>query len=202
MNGLDWVIIGIGAFCVLRGIFRGAISQAFGIAGVLAGFLVASRYHELLSKQLLQAFPNLGGSQLISLIVLFALTWFCVAVAGFWVARLAHRTGLGFLDRLLGGALGAGKALILAAIIITALTLFLPPKSEILSKSLAAPHVKDGARILVGLVPESLQRSFQEKQKDLDRYIPDLKERALQSAPRVNPEPAQKSDEKKQEVKI
>lgn len=177
MNGLDWVLIGLSFFCILRGLFRGAISQIFGIAGALGGFFIATYYYVALAEQLLQVFPKLGGAQqAVGFITLFVLTWFCVAVVGFWIARFLYRTGLGFLDRLFGGVLGLGKALILTSILILALNLFLPPKSDLLSKSMVAPFVRDGTRIISGFVPENLQSLFEEKQKELQRYRPRPKE--------------------------
>ncbi|MGV8075051.1 MAG: CvpA family protein [Syntrophobacteraceae bacterium] len=176
MNGFDWVLIGISAFCMLRGLFRGAISQVFGIAGILGGFLLALHSYASLAQRLLAVFPNFAGAQPICFIALFALTWFCIAVVGHWTAKLVYGTGLGSFDRFLGGILGVGKAFILASILISVLTIFLPGNSNILTQSVIVPYVKDGTRILLELVPEKFQNDLQEKQKDLDKYMPDRKE--------------------------
>jgi len=82
MNGLDWFLIVIGIVCLGRGIFRGAVSQLFGIAGVVSGLLLAAHSYESVARQLSGVFPGLPGAAGISFFVLFLLTWFCVGVAG------------------------------------------------------------------------------------------------------------------------
>ena len=165
MNGLDWFLIAVGFFCLVRGILRGAISQLFGMAGVISGFLLAAHSYESLARQLSALFPGLPGAAAVSFLALFLLTWFCVGVTGYWIGKLLHRTGLGFLDRLLGGMVGLTKALLLAIMIIALLTLLLSPKSSFLTHSTLAPYVQQAAQLLLKATPKSLQKLFEEKQK-------------------------------------
>jgi membrane protein required for colicin V production len=183
MNALDYILVAIGLFCLGRGLMRGAISQIFGIAGVLGGFIVASRYYEPLSVELSHSFPDLSGVHVISYIVLFFLTWFCIGVIGFLMARILHRTGLGFIDRFWGAAVGLGKALVLALILMATLTFFLPPKSPFLTDSIMAPQVQDTARFVIMATPKSVQDLFDEKQKELKRLVTDQKETPKDRSP-------------------
>jgi membrane protein required for colicin V production len=165
MNGLDWFLIVIGIVCFGRGILRGAISQLFGIAGVLGGFLLAAHSCESVARQLSTTFPGLPGAAPVSFMVIFLLTWFCVGVAGYWTGKLLRRTGLGFLDRLVGSAVGMGKALVLAIIVIALLTFLQAPKSPLLTQSYLTPYVQQAAELLLKATPENLQKLFEEKQK-------------------------------------
>src|SRR5690242_2561064 len=97
MNTLDWVLTAVAGFSVLRGLMRGAISQIFGIAGILVGFFIASHNYEQVGAEIHRNFPSLTGSATIGFILLFILTWFCIAVAGYWIAKVLRHTGLGFL---------------------------------------------------------------------------------------------------------
>jgi membrane protein required for colicin V production len=126
MNILDWVLICAGAFWVLRGLMRGAVSQIIGVAGILTGFLVASHQYQLVGSFITRQFPSISGTAAgpLSFILLFLLTWFSIAVAGFWVVRALRSAGLGFLDRLWGAMIGFGKALLFAIVAISCLTLF------------------------------------------------------------------------------
>lgn len=169
MNGLDWILIVIALFCILRGIARGAISQVFGIAGALGGFLVAAHFYLAVGERLKQAFPQFAGAPVLSFILLFFLTWFCVGVVGFSISRALRRTGLAFLDRLGGGGIGFAKAFILALILISSLTLFLSPRSPFLAGSALAPHVQEISRLVVQATPENVQRIFEEKRRALER---------------------------------
>lgn len=170
MNALDYILIGCGIFCLVRGMLRGAVSQIFGIAGIIGGFLVAAHFHEAVAAELGRSFPKFAGMQAVSFILLFFLTWFCVSIAGGWMARLFQRTGLGFLDRLWGGIIGAWKAVILAICIISILTFFLSPRNPFLNRSIMAPYIQQVAAYLVSITPTRLQTLFDEKQKELKRY--------------------------------
>ena len=121
MNILDWVLICAGAFWVLRGLMRGAISQIIGVAGILTGFLVASHQYQAVGSFITRQFPSISGTAAgpLSFILLFLLTWFSIAVAGFWVVRVIRSAGLGFLDRLWGAMIGFCKALLFAIVAIS-----------------------------------------------------------------------------------
>jgi membrane protein required for colicin V production len=177
MNGLDWFLIVIGIVCFGRGILRGAISQLFGIAGVISGFLLAAHSYESVAKQLSTVFPSLPGAALISFLVIFLLAWFCVGVTGYWTGKLLRRTGLGFLDRFVGGAVGMAKALVLAMIVIALLTFVLSPKSPLLIQSYLTPYVQQAAELLIKATPENLQNLFLEKQKAFKEKWLERKER-------------------------
>ncbi|MDY0042052.1 MAG: CvpA family protein [Desulforhabdus sp.] len=163
MNALDWVLLGGCVVCVGRGLWRGAVSQVFGIAGVLGGFLLAAHFYEGLALRLSQAFPKLAAIGAISFGILFLLTWFCIGVIGFWLAQFLHRSGMGFLDRLFGGVVGFGKAVVLGVVIISVLTFFLSPQSSLVLKSYLAPHVQQIARIVIAATPASVQQLFDRK---------------------------------------
>jgi membrane protein required for colicin V production len=165
MNGLDWFFIVIGAVCLARGILRGAVSQLFGVAGVIGGVLLAAHSYEPVARQLSSLFPGLPGAGAITFIVIFLLTWFCVGVSGYWTGKLLRRTGLGFLDRMVGGAVGMAKALVLAMVSIALLTFLLAPKSPLLVQSTLTPYIQQAAQLLLKATPENLQKLFEEKQK-------------------------------------
>jgi len=190
MNGLDWVIVVAGGICILRGIWRGAVSQVFGIAGVLGGFLLASRNYEALARQIADTFPKVGVAPVLSFLLIFFLTWLCVGMLGYFLGKLLRLTGFGFLDRLLGGTVGLAKAGILAVILVWLLTLFLPPESPHLRRSILLPYVHQFARILVLATPQRLQDQFDRKRREIEKYWSD------QSRRDPKPSPGKKGKEK------
>jgi membrane protein required for colicin V production len=172
MNGLDWFLIVIGVICFGRGILRGAVSQLFGFVGVIGGLLLAAHSYESVARQLSTVFPGLPGTAAISFAVIFLLTWFCVGVSGYWTGRALRRTGLGFLDRLLGGAIGMAKAIVLGMISIALLAFLLAPQSPLLAQSTLTPYVQQATELLIKATPENLQKLFEEKQRTLkDRWL-------------------------------
>lgn len=172
MNVLDWILMGIALVCLCRGVLRGAVSQLFGIAGVVGGFWLAAHYYAQLALQLAHAFPQLSATQaqVIGFIVLFLLTWFCLGAMGFWLARLLRSSGLGFVDRFWGALVGLGKAVILSAILISSLTFFVSPRTPLLGRSRLAPHIHAIARLMVQATPQTVQKMFERKQRELEHY--------------------------------
>jgi membrane protein required for colicin V production len=165
MNGLDWFLIVVGIASLGRGIFRGAVSQLFGIAGVVSGLLLAAHSYDSVSKQLTGVFPGLPGAAGITFFLLFLLTWFCVAVTGYWTGKFLRHSGLGFFDRSFGGIVGLAKAFILSVLVIGLLTLLLAPKSPLLTQSFLAPYIQQGAHFMLKVTPKNLQDLFDEKEK-------------------------------------
>ncbi|MDR3570126.1 MAG: CvpA family protein [Syntrophobacteraceae bacterium] len=173
MNVLDWILICTAGFWVLRGFMRGAVSQLFGVAGILAGFLVASYQYIPVSFLLIKQFSSLVTvARPVSFVLLFVLTWFCVAVAGFWVAKILRTVGLGFVDRLWGAMIGFTKALLFAIIAFSILTLFsFGGDSTLIAGSKLAPSIKGASRVLFELAPANVQGELSSKQKDLKEMV-------------------------------
>jgi len=174
MNVLDWVLIGVGALWVLRGLMRGAVSQIFGVAGILIGFLVASHQYQLVSAYITGQFPSIPGTAArpLSFILLFVLTWFSIGVAGFWVVRIIRGAGLGFLDRLWGAMIGFGKAFLFAIVAISMLTLFSSGgNSPLIAQSRLAPKIREASRFLFKLAPPKVQEELSKKQQEMKNLV-------------------------------
>jgi membrane protein required for colicin V production len=190
-NGLDWVLAGIFVLGIARGLWRGAISQVFGIAGVLGGFLLASHFYERVAVQVLRVFPHLAQPHwvgIISFVLIFLLTWFCLSCLGYWLGSFFRRAGMGCLDRLLGAGVGLGKALIMAIILISSLTFLLPSDNGILRASRLAPYVQLATRYLIKATPAQVQELFEKKRQDLFQYRLDQdKKQAPQGAKKNGP---------------
>jgi membrane protein required for colicin V production len=153
---------------------RGAVSQIFGIAGILAGFFVAAYHYEQVSAVLVQQFPSISdaAAKPLSFVLLFLITWFIVGVVGYWIVRLIRSVGLGFLDRLWGAMIGFGKALLFAIVVVSILTLFSsdgnPP---FLAQSILAPRVRDASDFLFKLAPQKAQEELSRKRQDMKALV-------------------------------
>lgn len=182
MNLLDWILVGLAGLAVGRGLMRGAISQLFGIAGVLGGFLLASHFYLPLSAEVRRSLPGWDVPDAVSFMLLFLLTWFCIGVVGFWIANVLRRTGLGFIDRLWGGMIGLAKAFIVAVALVSIVTVFLSPETPFIKESRLVPYVQEAAAVVIQATPDKVRNIFDEKHRQLKRYWMDEKEKG---APRV-----------------
>ena len=170
LNGLDWLLISITTYCIARGIWRGAISQLLGILGVIAAFYVSFHYWELLAQRLSSSFPGVPRPGLIAMVLLFFLTWISLSIAGSWLAQLVHKTALSILDRVLGGLVGLGKAIIIASILISSLLFFFSPKNSIIGDSVFAPYVQQTTGLIIKITPSRVQKQFRKKRDEFIRY--------------------------------
>lgn len=170
LNGLDWVLIAVGVLFALRGAWRGAVDQVFGIAGVLAGFWLSTRYFRPLSIRLHESFPSLPRPDIVGLAILFALTWLMVALVGYGVGRVIRRGGMSLLDRFLGVMVGLSKGLLVSTIVVSLLLVFLAPQDPLISRSLLAPYVQEMARVVVKATPDPLRQEFEEKRQQFMEY--------------------------------
>ncbi len=165
VNVLDWILILVGAFSILRGLWRGAVSQIFGILGFVGGFYLAHRHGEAVGARLAGSFPSMPQPVLISYAVLFLLSWFLIALAGAWIARGLHSGGLGGPDRLIGGALGLVKGALAVLLLVWGITLLVPPDHALLQRSRLVPYVQQAIRLMVEAAPTGFREKWQERLK-------------------------------------
>jgi membrane protein required for colicin V production len=179
LSGLDWVLSGVLFFGILRGLWRGAITQICGIIGALGGFLLAAHYYQNVASKAASLFPRLPRPEMIAFATLFILTWVCLSLLGRWLSSLFRRGGLGGLDRFLGAGVGAAKAILLAIILVTFLTFFLPDNSSLLRDSRLVPYVHSLAQLLIKAAPPDAEQIFRHKQDELKRHWNERKQTAL-----------------------
>jgi membrane protein required for colicin V production len=165
MNFLDYIVIGILAFTLVRGFMRGLILEVTAVLGILAGFVVAGHHHPALADFLRSRFPSLPYAVLLSYALVFLAAWLVVALLGLLASKLARALLLGWADRLLGAAVGLLKGTLAAAVLVTVLTLFLPGGSQILGRSLLAPYLQKAGSHLVRLAPAAVEGLYQQKQE-------------------------------------
>ncbi len=167
---LDWILILVLGLSLLRGLWRGAVSQLFGIMGFIAGFFLAQRFGPDLGARLAAVFSSLPHPAFIAAALLFMLTWFLVALAGAWISRGLRSGGVGGTDRLLGGALGLVKGGLGVLVLVWAIGFLFPPDHPLFRDSRLLPYAQAASRFLIEAAP----KSFQERMDDMSKKVPKL----------------------------
>jgi membrane protein required for colicin V production len=150
VNWVDWVILGVLGVAVISGMMRGAVRTIFSLAGVVVGFLVASRESGAVGMVLARWVPeNVAAA------IGFVLVFLGVAVAFSLVAWLLRRIleglWLGWADRMLGAGLGLAQAAValgIAALLVEGFGSF--PDAR---RSTTYPWALRSGRILLGAIP-------------------------------------------------
>ncbi len=186
MNWLDLVIATIFGLSVAAGIWKGFFRLSIGLAATVLSILLASwfygvaaRIYEPYLKE--HSFANFLG---------FLTILIGVQVAGLLLAKVLatifKKVGLGWLDRLMGGAFGLLRAMLIASVLVMVLTAFSwSPPPNALSGSRLTPYVMEGSRILVYLTPREVRDGFQENYEKLKRKWNTTLKDTLKQAPKV-----------------
>ena len=121
LSPVDLAALGILGIAILRGAWIGLIREGFSIAALTAAVL-AIRYAngpaaEWLTRVTRGQIGEVAAPWLTGFVILVA-TVSVVAIAGRLLRRGAHAAGLGWADRLGGGALGAAEGALVAGILV------------------------------------------------------------------------------------
>ena len=117
LTGYDLVVIVFFALLILRGIWLGFLRQVTSLVALYLGYIIAAQYHD-------KIFPFLKGLSnnpkvvfFAACTILFLASYVVMMLIGKGLAYVMKLTVAGWFDKLLGGVLGAAKALILTLVI-------------------------------------------------------------------------------------
>lgn len=126
------VLVGVG---VIQGLMKGFLKQLATIVGLVAGLLIARALFGVVAEHLVNF---LGTSLTIAQILSFILIWVIVPLVCVMIASVLTKAldaiNLGWINRLLGGLLGAVKIILLIGLAIHVLE-YIDPKSEIIGET-------------------------------------------------------------------
>lgn len=121
MTVFDISFLAIVAALTLRGLCRGFMLEWASVAGLIAGYLVAMTYADVLAQWLVSE-TNLHPStaKYAGFLVILLLTYVLVAALAKLLTKLLKLILLGWINRLLGAISGAAKGLLLSGVLLLA----------------------------------------------------------------------------------
>jgi membrane protein required for colicin V production len=161
MNIADWAILGVVLVSTLVAASEGFFHQAFGIAGLIVGYLLAAwQYHRLAARfEPHLKSPWLG--EIAAFVIIFIAVVIVAGIAGRIVRWAMKEAGLSLFDRLLGALLGMAKGSLFVSIILMGMTAF-APTSKWLDGSELAPYFLVVGRAAIWVAPAQLRARFYE----------------------------------------
>ena len=159
MSGADWIIVVVLLISVAQAASEGFFQVAFGIAGLVVGYMLAAwQYHRLADYFA----PNLKAPWLgdvLGFLIIFVAVILVAGIAG-RIARWAMKeAGLSFFDRFLGGVLGLIRGSLTIAVVLLGMTAF-TPTSRWLEGSELAPYFLVVGRAAIWVAPSELRGRF------------------------------------------
>jgi membrane protein required for colicin V production len=158
LGWLDWVILAIGSVSIVIGLVRGFVFECLSLAGWLVAWFAA----QWIAPGLAPHIPvgTAGGG--LNHGVTFALAFVVALVAWALLARLIklaiQASPLSVADRLLGGAFGALRALVLLLALATVVSLTPAAQSATWQGSMSARALTQVLAALKPLLPEPAAR--------------------------------------------
>jgi membrane protein required for colicin V production len=155
----DWIILVVLVISMVQAASSGFFQEAFGIAGLVFGYLIASwEYYRLA-----QHFAPYLKSEWLGEIAGFLLIFFAVMILAGVAGRIARwavkEAGLSVFDRILGAALGLLRGCLVVAVVLVSMTAF-TPTSKWLAGSELAPYFLVAGRAAIWLAPSGLRARF------------------------------------------
>lgn len=161
MNIVDWLILIVIVLSLLVAATEGFSHQAFGIAGLIVGYLVAAWQYQHLADWFAPHLTNPWLAEIAGFVTIFLVVLLVASVAGRIVRWAMKEAGLSYFDRILGALLGLLKGGLFVAVILMGMTAF-TPTSRLLEGSELAPYFLVLGRAAIWLAPSQLRAKFYE----------------------------------------
>jgi membrane protein required for colicin V production len=185
MNIADWTILGVIVLSVVMAIAEGFFHQAFGLAGLVVGYLLAAWQYRRLAEWFSPQLKSPWLAEIAAFVTIFLAVVIVAGIAGRITRWVMKEAGLSLFDRVLGGLLGLLKGTLFIAVILMGMTAF-TPTSKLLEGSQLASYFLVVGRAAIWLAPSQLRGKFYEGLGLLHRA------RVPEVVPVPGPEPAAK----------
>ncbi len=177
MNSLDLILLIIIAVSLLVSTFRGAVREIFSLGGVIAGFMLASRYYEKTSLGVLRltSYPEINN--IISFLVIFIFSSVIISFIGGMLSHAANKSGFRVMNTLMGAFIGAVKGILIAALVLYALLVFFPADSAMFAKSKTFPYAVRLSKLISPIGPKFFREELNRKLEAVRENMPPKEEK-------------------------
>ena len=159
MTGADWVIVAVILVSVIQAAISGFFHEAFGIAGLIFGYLLAAWNYQALAARFAPNLKAMWLGEIGAFLIIFAAVLAVAGIAGRITSHIVIKAGLSFFDRVLGGALGLLRGSLMVAVILMSMAAF-TPTSQWLEGSKLAPYFLVAGRAAIWVAPSELRARF------------------------------------------
>lgn len=168
----DIIVLAVIGILIIIGFYEGMVRQLFGLAGLVAGYMLAMRYYEPCAR-FLTSFHHPGITGAISFFVIFLVCAIVAHIIGGIVGEFFDISGLGFLNSIAGGLLGFLKGYLIVCVMFVVLTVFLPAHSGLFKNSHTIKYIRAGTAILKKAIrePKGVRRYLQSVFFDLSSQL-------------------------------
>ena len=172
MNLLDYIIIAIFFYLILKGLFRGFIRELCLLSGVILGLWLANHFHERIANLLNSYIPFFDSFylSLIGFLAILAPVMIIFNIIG-WILKLVFKKlFLGWIDRLFGSGLAVIKGIVIIYTALIILFIYMPSQTPLIAGSTLSPLiVKSYQAIIRSVSPDYYRRWMKNILKNRER---------------------------------
>ncbi len=165
----DIAVLAVVAVLTLLGLWKGLVRQIVGLAGVAAGYVIATKFYGPLAAKFLTGFRPATG-RVISFLAIFIACIIAASIIGWIAEKLMNTAGLGILNRIGGGILGAVKGYLIVSVVVMMMVSFLPLHSGVFKGSRTMKYIQPMAGIVSRFAPESISKRYEERAAKMRRF--------------------------------
>jgi membrane protein required for colicin V production len=169
---IDWAIVIILIVSVLSAAKHGFFVEAFSLAGIVLGLLLASWNYQKLLPWIDRWVHSPGVAEAIAFIAIAIAVMVIAGLAGRLIRWSVRSIGLGWADRFIGAIFGLLKGCVLVTLGIMAIAAFLPHATW-LDRSKFAPYFLSAAHEASAVTPAQLGERIREGVKAIRDAQPD-----------------------------
>jgi membrane protein required for colicin V production len=168
---VDITLILIILWSVATGVRSGLARVIVSFFAAIAAFLIGFWFYPVVAVKLAPWIANPTLANFAGFLILFV----GILIVGSFLANILSKlfewVGLSWLNRLMGGAAGFIRGVLVIAVVTDVLIAFAPsPTPETLQHSLVVPYVTNVAGWLVDLAPPALKDAFDQEMQNLRQY--------------------------------
>lgn len=155
LTPLDWAILGVLGISTIMAFVHGFLVEICALVGLVAGVILAGQYYLQVAPWIQHLIHEETAAWVVAFLLIAFAVMLAAGIAGRVLRLILRSVGLGWADRLAGGAFGLIKGYVIVALAVAAMAAFYP-RQPWLEQSQLVPYFLPGAHGSATVLPRDL----------------------------------------------
>jgi membrane protein required for colicin V production len=170
VNWIDLLLLLVIVFSALSGLMAGFARVGVGFIATILGIFFGFWCYGIVAAYFLDYVSSRAVANLIGFFLIFVSISLLGAIVGWLLAKLFKWVGLSWLDRLLGGAFGVVRGVLIAVALVTVLMAFAPsPPPQSIVGSKLMPSLAGASDFFAAMTPHEIKDAFRDAKEKADK---------------------------------
>ena len=160
MTVFDYAVIGVIAFSIVLGWWRGFVYELLSLLGWIAAYFVARLFAADLTEYVPDLFSSITAKTTVAYACLFMATLLVSGVVAWLLSKLVRFAGLGLMDGVVGGVFGLIRGMLLVLILVLLAGLTSLPKKPFWREAWSSKPLQSVALFTKDFLPENVAKKL------------------------------------------